>query len=64
VGSTRLTYTGLHGELEHLKLKTRIKDERFASLMGECVIVTLYVRRLYCRMRKYLLFIMNQESES
>ena len=40
-GSTRLTYTGLRGELEHLKTKTRLIDERFASVMGECVIVTL-----------------------
>jgi len=36
--STRLTYTGLHGGLEHLKIETRLKDERFASVMGECVI--------------------------
>jgi hypothetical protein len=40
-GSTRLTYTGFLGELEHLKIKTRVIDERFASVMGECVIVTL-----------------------
>ena len=25
-GSTRLTYTGLRGELEHLKIKTRLID--------------------------------------
>jgi hypothetical protein len=25
--STRLTYTGLHGELEHLKIKTRLIDD-------------------------------------
>jgi hypothetical protein len=36
--STRLTYTGLWGELEHLKMETRLIDERFASVMGECVI--------------------------
>jgi hypothetical protein len=36
--STRLTYTGLIGELEHLKIKTRLIDEKFASVMGECVI--------------------------
>ena len=36
-GSTRLAYTGLHRELEHLKIKTRI-DERIANVMGECVI--------------------------
>ena len=33
-GSTRLTYTGLRGDLEHLKLKTRLIDERFASVTG------------------------------
>jgi hypothetical protein len=27
-GSTHLTYTGLCGELEHLKIKTRLTDER------------------------------------
>ena len=26
------------GGLEHLKIETRLKDERFASVMGECVI--------------------------
>ncbi len=36
--STRLTYTGLLGELEHLKIETRLIDEMFASVMGECVI--------------------------
>jgi hypothetical protein len=35
--STRLTYTGLIGELEHLKIKTRLIDEKFASVMGEYV---------------------------
>jgi len=44
-GSTRLTYTGLRGELEHLKIETRLIDERFASVMGECQIVTLKVLR-------------------
>jgi hypothetical protein len=34
-GSTRLTYTGLCGGLEHLKIETRLIDERFASVMGE-----------------------------
>jgi hypothetical protein len=36
-GSTRLTYTVLCGGLEHLKIETRLIDERFASVMGECV---------------------------
>jgi hypothetical protein len=34
--STRLTYTGLSGGLEHLKMETRLLDERFESEMGEC----------------------------
>jgi hypothetical protein len=38
-GSTCLAYTGLCGGLEHLKTETRLIDERFASVMGECVIV-------------------------
>ena len=35
---TRLTYTGLLGGLEHLKIETRLIDERFASVIDECVI--------------------------
>ncbi len=35
--STRLGYTGLIVELEHLKIKTRLIDEMFASVMGEYV---------------------------
>ena len=35
-GSTRLAHTGLLGGLEHLKVETRLMDERFASVMGEC----------------------------
>ena len=34
---TRLTYTGLVVELEHLKIETRLIDEKFASAMGEYV---------------------------
>jgi hypothetical protein len=30
-GSTRLTYTGLSGGLEHLKIETRLIDERFGE---------------------------------
>jgi len=33
--STRLTHTGLIGELEHLKIKTRLMDEKFVSVMCE-----------------------------
>ena len=39
--STRLVYTGLLGELEHLQTKTRLIDEKFVSVMGECVLVKL-----------------------
>ena len=50
-GSTHLTccHTGLLEGLEHLKIETRLIDERFASVMGECEIVTLQVRRLYSK---------------
>ncbi len=37
-GSTRLTYTGFFGGLEHLKIETRLRGERFESMKGECVI--------------------------
>jgi len=40
-GSIRLGYTGLLGGLEHVKIETRLIDEMFASVMGECVIVKL-----------------------
>jgi hypothetical protein len=39
---TRLVYTGLLGELEHLKIKTRLIDEKFASVMGECDLDVMY----------------------
>ncbi len=34
--STRLTDTGLVVELEHLKTKTRLIDEKFVSVRNEC----------------------------
>ena len=37
-GPTHFTYTGLDGGLGHLKIQTRLRDERFGSVMGECVI--------------------------
>ncbi len=37
-GSTRLVYTEFHGGLEHLKIETRLRGEKFESMMGECVI--------------------------
>ena len=36
-GSTRLSYTGLVGGLEHLKIETRLIDEMFANVIGEYV---------------------------
>ncbi len=36
--STRLGDTGLVVKLEHLKIKTRLTDEKFASVRGECEI--------------------------
>ena len=33
---TRLPYTGLVLELEHLKIETRLINESFANAMGEC----------------------------
>jgi hypothetical protein len=44
--SARLTYTGFYGELEHLKIKLRLIDEKFAIVMGECVFVKLSEHRL------------------
>jgi hypothetical protein len=32
--STRLAYNGLHGELEHLKIKTRLINEKFCECDG------------------------------
>jgi hypothetical protein len=46
-GSTRLEYTGLRGGLEHVKIETKLIDERFPRVMGECVILTLQVYRRY-----------------
>ena len=37
-GSVRLVSTGLREGLEHLKIETRLINERFTSVMGECVI--------------------------
>ena len=35
--SSRLVSTGFLGELEHLKIETRLIDEMFVSVMGEYV---------------------------
>ena len=37
-GSTLLAHTGLCEGLEHLKIETRLINERMVSVMGECVI--------------------------
>ncbi len=34
---TYLSYTGLLEELEYLKIETSLIDEKFAGVMGECV---------------------------
>jgi hypothetical protein len=34
--STLLSDTGCLGKLEHLKIKTRLIDEKLASVRGEC----------------------------
>ena len=36
--STCLGYTGFLEGLENLKIETRLIDEKFTSVMGECVI--------------------------
>ena len=35
---TCLAYTGLSVELEQLKIETKLIDEKFTSVMDECVI--------------------------
>jgi hypothetical protein len=35
---TDLSYSGLVVELEHLKIKTRLTNEKFANVKGECEI--------------------------
>jgi hypothetical protein len=47
--STPLTYTGWSGGLEPFKIETRLIGERFSSVMGECVIVTVKVLSLYSK---------------
>ena len=42
--STRLTYTGLCGKMEHLKMETRLIGVSFECLMGECVMKKLNYR--------------------
>ena len=46
-GSGCLTWTGLCEELEHLKIETKLINERFESVMGESVILTSQSIRQY-----------------
>jgi hypothetical protein len=39
---TRLSYTGLVVGLEHLKIKTRLTNEKFESVKGESLFVCLF----------------------
>jgi hypothetical protein len=41
----------LFGELEHLKINTRLIDEMFASVMGECVTHDLDVMGVPSKLR-------------
>ncbi len=47
--STYLSYTGLREGLKHLKIETKLINERFASVMGECVILTPQTVRRYSK---------------
>ncbi len=40
--STCLGYTGLHEEMEHLKIQTRLISAKLANVMGEYAIVVYY----------------------
>ena len=40
-GSTRLAYTGLRGQPEHLKIEMRLIGESFECVMGECDLETI-----------------------
>jgi hypothetical protein len=53
------THPGSHNKDTNFKIETRLIDERFASVMGECVIVTLKVIFFF-----YVLFIYSQRSIS
>ena len=50
-GSTRLTYTGVYGGLEHLNIETRLIDDRFPSVMGECDLETVGVPSIFNTIR-------------
>jgi hypothetical protein len=48
-GSPCHAYTGLREGLEHLKIETKLINERFASVMGECVTLTPQALRQYSK---------------
>ena len=50
--STRLAYTRLRGGLEHLKIETRLINERFASVMGECDLEGIGIPSIFKLIRK------------
>ena len=56
--STRLTYTGLLGELEHLKIKTRLIDEMFVSVITSRLLteVFVYYESIKRELKKRLIF--------
>ncbi len=48
-GSTCLSYTGLREGLEQVKIETKLTNERFASAMGECVILKTQTLHRYSK---------------
>ena len=47
-GSTRITYTGLRGELEHLKIETRLIGESFVWWLIDACILSILVFKFSC----------------
>ena len=48
-GSTCFSYTGLREGLEHIKIETKLTNERFATAMGECVILKTQTLHRYLK---------------
>jgi hypothetical protein len=59
-GSTHLTYTGLIGGLEHLKIETRLIDERFANVMGVLCVLLPLENLLWAKFRDYVISRVNK----
>ena len=51
----------MFGELEHLKIKTRLIDEKFASVMGECDLEVMGVPSILSIIRKTLTFLIHNK---